>query len=412
MAGKGGPLEGLVVLDLTRFLSGPYCTLLLAGMGAEVIKLDDPRTGDPTAHASPYAVDGGAAFERNQATELGLAYLKRSRGKRSATLNLKHERGRELFGRLCEDADIVVENFRPGVAERLGVGYEDLSRINPRIVYCAISGFGANGPDRHLKAFDSMAQAAVGLMAITGAPDGPPAKIGSAFADMIAGTYAALGIVSAVNERHHSGKGQAIDISMADCLFAMMMDEPFDRYRELNLEARQGNRIMRLSPFNAYQTRDGWVVIGAQSPADWRNLCAEMGRSELAEHPDFGRNEWRIANNQAVDAIVAEWVSRHGTDDVIGRLSAADIPCSPVRTMEQALQWPQLLARGMVQPLQTPSAEDTGVVAANLPLRFSRSRHGHDHPAPAPGQHTAAVFAERLGLSADEVESLRAEGVL
>jgi crotonobetainyl-CoA:carnitine CoA-transferase CaiB-like acyl-CoA transferase len=296
-----GPLEGLVVLDLTRYLSGPHCTLLLAGLGARVIKLDEPAGGDPAALAPPFS---GPSFERASADDFGLAYLKRARGKRSATLNLKDPRGRALFLRLVEKADVVVENFRPGVAERLGIGYEALKARNPRIVYCALSGYGATGPDKDLKAYDLMAQAEAGLMSITGAPDGPPTKTGGALSDMIAGTYSALGILAALREREGSGLGQAVDVAMSDCLFSMMMDEPVDRLDALGLAARQGNRILRFSPFNAYAAKDGWITLGCVTREDWHALLGAMGREDLRAHPDWSRVEWRIRNNGEVDRLV------------------------------------------------------------------------------------------------------------
>jgi len=403
-----GTLEGLVVLDLTRYLSGPHCTLLLAGLGAEVIKIDEPAGGDPAALAPPFS---GPSFERASPADYGLAYLKRARGKQSATLNLKHARGRELFLRLAEKADVVVENFRPGVAERLGIGYPVLQQRNPRLVYCALSGYGATGPDRSLKSFDLMAQAEAGLMSITGEPGGPPMKTGGALADMIAGSYAALGIVAALNERERSGRGQAVDVSMVDCLFSMMMDEPLDSYEKLGLAARQGNRIMRVSPFNAYRAKDGWVTLGAATNADWLALLEVMGRADLREHPDFSRVEWRVPHNEEVDRIVGEWTARCTVREAIERLRAADVPCGAVRTAKEAIEWEQLKVRGMVQALKRPDGSDAGVAAAGMPLKFSRSAAHHDAPAPVPGADTAAVLQRLLGLSADEIARLKADGI-
>lgn len=407
-----GALEGLVVLDLTRYLSGPHCTLLLAGLGAEVIKIDDPGVGDPAAGAPPYAGARGASFERDSPEDYGIAYLKRARGKQSATLNLKDPRGRELFLALVDHADVVVENFRPGVAERLGIGYEALAERNRRIVYCALSGYGATGPDRNLKSYDLMAQAESGLMSITGAPDGPPMKTGGALSDMIAGSYAALGIVAALNERTRSGFGQAVDVSMADCLFSMLMDEPLDCYEALGLAARQGNRIMRFSPFNTYRASDGWVTIGVVTHGDWLSLLDAIGRAELREHPDFSRVEWRIVHNDEVDRMVGDWTRARTAQDAIATLRAADVPCGPVRTPWEAIAWPQLHARDMVQDLRRPDGSGTGVAAAGLPLKFSRSAAHHGRPAPVPGAHTAAVLQRLLGLGAQEVARLKSDGVV
>jgi len=407
-----GVLEDLVVLDLTRFLSGPYCTLLLAGLGAEVIKIDEPGEGDPTAGAPPFVGPGGVAFERRSDADFGIAYLKRARGKQSTTLNLKHAEGRALFLRLAERADVVVENFRPGVAERLGIDYATLNRVNPRLITCAITGYGSSGPDRDLKAYDLMVQAASGLMGISGAPDGPPMKTATALSDMIAGSSAALAILGAVHERHRSGLGQSIDVSMVDCLFSMLMDEPLDRYAKLGLAARQGNRIMRFSPFNAYPARDGWVTIGVVTPSDWQALVKTMGREDLAEHPDFRRVSWRIVHNDEVDEIVAAWAGGQTVEKIVAQLRAADVPCSPVRSPEEAIAWPHLRARGMVRPLLQPDGTPTEIAAADLPFRFSRSGAAHANPAPVPGAQTAEVLARFLGLSAEEIAALGRGGVI
>jgi crotonobetainyl-CoA:carnitine CoA-transferase CaiB-like acyl-CoA transferase len=407
-----GTLDGVVVLDLTRYLAGPHCTLLLAGLGAQVIKLDDPRGGDPAAHAPPYAGAGGASFERSSAEDYGIAYLKRARGKKSATLNLKHPRGRELFLQLAGHADVVVENFRPGVSERLGIGYATLRSRNPRLVFCALSGYGATGPDRNLKAFDLMAQAESGLMSISGEPHGPPMKTGGALSDMIAGTYAALGIVSALHARSRTGLGQSVDVSMVDCLFSLLMDEPLDAYDKLGLAMRQGNRIMRFSPFNAYCASDGWLTLGVATHEDWLALLKVIGREDLREHPDFSRVDERIPNNAQVDRIVGEWFARHTVGDALRRLREADVSCAAVRTPRQAIDWPQLQAREMVRALRKPDGQATSLAAAGMPLKFSDSAAHHDQPAPVPGAHTAEILERFLGLGAQEIAALRADGIV
>ncbi|HLS85089.1 MAG TPA: CaiB/BaiF CoA-transferase family protein [Burkholderiales bacterium] len=406
------PLAGVVVLDLTRFLSGPHSTLLLAGLGAEVIKIDDPAGGDPTAGAPPLAGPRGVALERVTPQDYGLAYLKRARCKKSATLNLKHPEGRGLFLDLASHADVVIENFRPGVAERLGIAYEALAARNPRIVYCALTGYGATGPDRDLKAYDLMAQAASGLMAITGSPEGPPTKAGTPLSDMIAGTYAALGVVAALHERNRSGRGQAIDVSMVDCLFSMIMDEPLDCYAALGLAPRQGNRIMRFSPFNTYRSADGWVAIGAATPQEWRGLALALGRQDLLEDPRFQSVGWRIAHNEEVDAIVGDWTRARSTAGIVETLKQHDVPCSPVRTPEEAIAWPHLRARGMVEPLRQPDGTASPATAAGLPIRFSRSPAALDAPAPVPGAHTREVLSRFLGLDEPALEDLQARGVI
>jgi len=236
-------------------------------------------------------------------------------------------------------------------------------------------------------------------------------KTGGAVSDMVAGSYAALGIVAAVHERNRSGLGQAVDVSMVDCLFSMMMDEPLDGYEKLGLAARQGNRIMRFPPFNAYPAKDGWLTLGCVTREDWHALLAAMGRDDLRTHPDWSRVEWRIMNNAEVDRLVDEWVARFSVRDAIARLRAADVPCGAVRTAKEAIAWEQLKARDMVQPLKRPDGSQAGVAAAGMPLKFSRSAAQHDAPAPVPGQDTADVLQRMLGLDAAEIARLRADGL-
>jgi crotonobetainyl-CoA:carnitine CoA-transferase CaiB-like acyl-CoA transferase len=407
-----GVLSGIRVLDLTRFLSGPHATLLLAGLGAEVVKIDDPATGDPTTGAPPLVGPGGVALERRSAQDYGIAYLKRARGKKSATLNLKHAEGRALFLELVGHADVVIENFRPGVAARLGIDFPVLHEKNKKLVYCALTGYGSTGPDRALKAYDLMAQAASGLMSITGEPGGAPMKAGTPLSDMIAGTYAALGVVSALHERSRTGLGQAVDVSMVDCLFSMLMDEPLDCYAGLGLSARQGNRIMRFSPFNTYAASDGWVAIGAATGEEWKNLLAAIGREDLREHPQWSQVGWRIANNAEVDMLVSGFTAGRTVAAIVDTLGRHDVPCSPVRTPQEAIAWPHLRARGMVQPLKQPDGQATEVAAAGLPLKFSRSCAAPDAPAPVPGAHTADLLGRLLALDAAKIADLKQRGVV
>lgn len=415
---NGGPmtakiLDGVVVLDLTRFFSGPQGTLFLAGLGAEVIKIDDPKTGDPTAFAPPFAGPQGVSFQRQTEEDMGIAYLKRARGKKSATLNLKSAEGREIFLRMVRHADVVVDNFSAGVAERLGVGYAALKEANPRIVYCSLTGYGATGPDRHLKAYDLMVQAAVGLMSITGQPGSAPTKAGSPVSDAISGVFAALGIVAALLHRDRTGEGQAIDVSMADCLFSLIFDEPLDCYPQLGLQPQQGNRIMRFSPFNAYRTRDGWVTLGAATHDDWLALLEVMGRSDLRDDPDMMSVAWRLANNAQVDEVVASWARTHSTEEVEARLAQAKLACSPVRDIHGVLRWDQMVQRQMAVPLWNPMSRSTMVASGSgFPIKFSAAPGGYDQPAPLPGAHSDEVLTRLAGLDAAQIEALRGARVV
>lgn len=402
-------LDGLVVLDLTRFFSGPQATLLLAGLGAEVIKIDDPATGDPTAFAPPYVGPNGVSFQRQTDQDMGLAYLKRQRAKKSATLNLKSPQGREIFLRMVARADVVVENFSAGVADRLGVGYAQLRAVNPRIVHCGITGYGATGPDRNMKAYDLMVQAAVGMMSITGTAESGPTKAGSPLSDAVSGTFAALGIVSALLHRERTGEGQSVDVSMADGLFSLIFDEPLDCYARLGLVAQQGNRIMRFSPFNAYRTADGWVAIGCATDAEWNSMVGAMG---LAPIEEFCSVSGRLSGNARVDQIVGDWTKTLTSALVQHALDHARVPCSPVRSIDELMEWRQLRERGMVQPLVNPlmtamPEHGPAVSAAGFPIKFSAAAAAYDAPAPVPGAHTAEILARLADVDSSEFAGLR-----
>jgi crotonobetainyl-CoA:carnitine CoA-transferase CaiB-like acyl-CoA transferase len=406
-------LDGVVVLDLTRFFSGPQSTLFLAGMGAEVIKIDDPRSGDPTAFAPPFDGPHGISFERRSGQDMGLAYLKRARGKKSVMLDLKSERGRGIFLEMVAKADVVVENFSVGVASRLGIDYAALRAVNPAIIYCALTGYGSTGSSKDSKAYDLMVQAAVGLMSMTGHPDEPPVKAASPLSDAISGVFAASGVVAALLHRERTGEGQAIDVSMADCLFSLIFDEPIDCYERLNLAPRQGNRVMRFSPFNVFQTSDGWVAIGAATHGDWLALLEAMGRTELKDDPNMMQIGWRIVNNAAVDGVVTQWTIRRTKDEVVETLALAGVPCSPVRSIDEVMRWSQLLEREMIVPLLNPMTGTAAAASApGFPIKFSRTPAGYDSPAPLPGAHSEEVLARFANLSAAEVRQLRSDGII
>jgi len=405
-------LEGVRVLDLTRFLSGPHATLLLAGLGAEVIRIDDPRHGDPTFSTPPFLGPEGVALRRKSAADIGIAYLKRCRSKKAITLDLKKPAGRDLFLRLVKQADVVVENFRPGVMQRLELDFANLQRANPRIVHCSISGYGATGPLSRKKGYDLMVQAASGLMSITGAPDGDPTKAGSPLSDGIAGTYAVAGILAALLQRVHTRCGQFIDVSMLDCLFSLLFDEPLDCYERLGLPLRQGNRIMRFSPFNRYPTRDGAIVIGAGTEEDWVQLLGVIGRQDLAADANYMDRGWRVANNDIVDVIVGAWTRRHTTTGALSELDAADIPCAPINGVADILKSPQLISRGMLQPLRSPLLQDdSAVLAPGFPIKFSGANTEY-RPAAMPRANNEEIFSGLLQLSLSEIEELEKAGVI
>lgn len=403
-------LDGYVVLDLTRFFSGPQSTLMLAGMGAEVIKIDDPKSGDPTAYAPPFAGPGGISFEQQGEQDMGLAYLKRARGKKSATLNLKSDEGREIFLRMAAHADVIVENFSAGVATRLGIGYEAVAAVNPRIIYCSLTGYGATGPDRDAKAYDLMVQAAVGLVSLTGHDGGAPVKAATPLSDAIAGAMAASGVVAALLHRERTGEGQCVDVSMADCLFSLMFDEPIDCYERLGVSPRQANRAMRFSPFNVYPATDGWVAIGAATAPDWAALVGIMGSEFPEGHMQVG---WRLANNPAVDQAISSWTSQWPRQHIVDTLGAANVPCSTVRSIDEVMQWSQLRERQMIVPLLNPkTGAAVAAEAPGFPLKFSRTPGSYDQPAPLPGAHSEEALGRLAGIGVEELAGLRERGVV
>lgn len=406
-------LENITILDLTRFFSGPQATLLLSGMGANVIKIDDPKTGDPSAFSPPYAGPNGVSFQKQTEADLGLAYLKRARGKKSINLDLKKPEGHTIFLKLVKHADVVIDNFSAGVASRLKVNYSNLCEVNPSIIYCSLTGYGSSGPDKNLKAYDLMVQAAVGLMSVTGEYDSPPMKTGSPISDAISGTYAAMGILGALLHKQRTGVGQEIDISMADCLFSMVFDEPFDCYEQLGIPQRQGNRIMRFSPFNVYKSRNGWLAIGAATNKDWAMLLNVIGKAELLNDPNMMNVGWRIQNNTIVDQIITNWVKQETSDSALEKLNEKNIPCAPVRTIQEAINWEQLQERKMISTLINPLS-NTAIKASGpgFPIKFSKTPAEYAVPSPIPGEHTEDILGSLANLSKEELLEFIKKGVI
>ncbi len=352
-------------------------------------------------------------MQRQSPEDLGIAYLKRARGKKAITLNLKSEEGRQIFFDLVKDADVVVENFRVGVTERLGIDYPSLKELNPRLIYCSITGYGSTGPDRHLKAFDLMIQAATGLMSITGEATGEACKAGSPLSDGIAGTFAVVGILGAIIQRERTNLGQFIDVSMADCLMSLMFDEPLDCYEALGLPLRQGNRIMRFSPFNTYPTTDGAVTIGAATQSDWCSLLEVMDRKDLLQSEQFMNVGWRLSNNDRVDEIVSAWTRERTTSEILGLLNSRDVSCSPIRDVGAIASWAHLKDRDLLRAVQHPGTPlANGPLAPSFPLKMSGMKTDYETPAAVHGQHNNEVYREMLGLTARDLEEFAARGVI
>ena len=412
MAGQGA-LHGVRVLDLTRFYSGPFSTLMLAGFGAEVIRIDRPAQCDPTMTGPPFLGKDGVSLDRRHESDLGIAYLKRCRGKKSITLNIRTPEGMELFHSLLRQSDIVVENWRPGVAEWLGVDYASNRQVNPKLVHCALTGYGSTGKDRRLKAYDLMIQAACGLMSITGSPNEAPSKAGSALADGIAGAFAVSGILAALIEQRVSGQGQFVDVSMADCLLSLVLDEPLDCYDRLGMTPRQGNHIMRFSPFNTYSTRDGMIAIGVATNDEWLALLRVMDRIDLAQDEKFSSTAWRVSNNALVDAIVTEWTLGRTMAEASAALTKGEVAASPIRGINEIMAWEHLGERDMLQALDHPTeVPDQRVIGAGFPIKMGRTHKGYAASAPTLGQNNQEFYGELLGLSEERIGDLKAREII
>ena len=400
-------LDGIRVLDLSQYLAGPHCTLLLSGMGAEVVRVDNPKTGDSLSGAPVFYGAQGPTIQKRDESDIGIAFLKRTRGKKSITLDLKSPEGHAILLRLAAKADVVVENFSVGVTERLKIDWPRLREVNPKLVYCSITGYGATGPDAKRRAYDLTTQAMSGLMSVTGQPGNPPTKAGTPLGDTISAGFAFSGILGALFHRERPGEGQHVDVSMTDVVFSLIFDEALDIYRDLGMPFQQGNRIMRFSPFNAYRTADGWLVIGVGHDAMWRSLCALIGRDELGSAPDWGRMDWRVEHNDRVDEVVTTWTQTRTTADAVALLEAKGIVASPVQDIDDLLSWPHLQARGMIDTVSHPTLGALpGLRAAGFPLKFSAAESGYGAAAAPLGAHNRAVLQEWLGMDAAEIDDL------
>jgi crotonobetainyl-CoA:carnitine CoA-transferase CaiB-like acyl-CoA transferase len=405
-------LEGIRVIDLTAYLAGPFLSMHLAALGAEVIKVERPGAGDPTRISSPFAGPRGVGFEGRRPEDISLIHLKRNRGKKSITLNLKSRRGVDIFRRLVAKGDVVVENFAPGTMESFGLDYEVLKEINPRIIFCSISGYGQSGPYRERPAFDLTIQATSGMMAVTGFPDGPPLRCGPWVGDQVPALYGLVGILAALASRERSGEGERIDISMQDCCFSLVMDESLDILVSREVPTRQGNRNPRVTPWSVFPTRDGNIAICVFANENWKVFLEAIQREDCLKDPRFANPEERVDHMDEVEALVTEWSRNRSTEEALGVLRKRKVPCDPVLEVKEVLEDPQLKARGMIQELEHPLNPRTGAKTAGFPIRFSVRPAEDIAPAPLLGHHNEEIYRGLLGLSREEMEELRKEKII
>lgn len=407
------PLDDLTVIDFTNALAGPFATLLLGGLGATVIKVENPDGGDPARSQPPYLGPDGTRMVREQDDHVSLSFIVRCRNKRGVTLNLKHPEAGALAERLLAHADIVVENYSPGTADRLGIGYDTARRLNPAVVYCSISGFGADGgPDRS-RAYDTIAQALSGIMLTSGDVDAPPARLGIPMGDLVAPLFGVIGILAAVHHARRTGQGQHVDVSMVGALSAIVAQEPFDALERHGIPSRTGNAFPRLGAFGVFPARDGHVAICAPTDRMAHALFEVIDRPELVDDPRFRGRDGRVVNYRALHDAIGEWTGRHPTGRVVQAMQAAGVPVAEVRGPAAAARDPETVRRGETVPLAHPRhgiVDD--VMGFGMPLRFSTLAADLDQPAPELGEHNEGTYGSLLGIAPDELRRLRGRGVL
>jgi CoA:oxalate CoA-transferase len=407
------PLAGITILDLTTALAGPYATLILAGLGARVIKIENPRNPDSARTNSPYLGKDGLKAVREHGDDYSLAMLERGRNKEAITLNMKHPEGRAMFFELVKQADAVVENFSAGVADRLGIGYRACAEINPRIVYTAISGFGADVHPRQNKAMDNIVQAMSGMMLASGNAGEPPVRVGIPFGDLTAPLFAVIGTQAALMQARQTGQGQFVDVSLLGALSALVAAEPFEIMARLGHETRSGNFMARLAPFGVFPTSDGYISICAPKDDFAAGLFRAMGRDDLLQDPRYATRDARVRNYLALHDLVSGFTRTLTTHEAAERLTDFDVPNGPVREPAEALRDPNLLARGETTHLQHPVyGEVEDIIVGGLPIRMSGSFTGFDRPAVPLGASNGDVYGAMLGLDAERVAALARDGVI
>ncbi len=392
-------LDGIVVLDLSQVYNGPYCTTLLAQLGAEIIKIE-PFGGEPVR----WRVVG----EQQTA-----AFDLLNGGKKSLRLDLKNPRGKELFLRLVARADVVVENFTPGALDRLGLSYEVLARANERIILASGRGYGASSPRARQRAMDLTIQAVTGVMATTGQPDQPPTKAGPAVADFFGGTHLMGAIAAALYQRTVTGRGQHVEVAMQDAVIPSLTSSIAGHLDSGGtLPERTGNRHggLAVCPYNVYPAADGWVAILCMADRQWQALCRLMERPDLADDPGLASPPARVSRMDEVDDVVAKWTADLARDDLVARLQEAEVPCAPVLSLSDVMSGPLVADDGMIRPVGDPDGRRTYVLGS--PLRLGASAPVPPTPAPALGADTEELLGRKLGLSADDVRKLRDEKVV
>jgi len=391
------PLSGIRVIDLTRILAGPFCTAMLADMGAEVIKIEPPGAGDPLR--SQGAMRDGLSWY----------FANFNRNKRSVALNLRSEEGKAVLARLIAGSDVLVENYRPGVLAAMGFGEDRLKALKPDLVYCNISGFGTTGPYRDRPSFDFIAQAMSGFMAVTGAADGPPLRAGPPIADLVAGIYGALGVCAALVRRGRTGEGDTVGASLSNGLISLLAFLAANYFATGEVPARSGNDHAIVAPYGMFRTRDGEVALAPSQEQSYQRLVDAIGAPELRADPRFATNDLRVANRAAINAAVEAKLAAGTTEEWIERLNAAGVPCGRVMGLSEVFSDPQVLDQQMV--LRQEHSGHGTVSMLGFPVKFAAAPCALRRPAPELGADTDTVLRE-FGYSDNDIARLRASGLV
>lgn len=404
MAGRG-PLAGVRVLDVTQMIAGPFCSMMLADAGADVIKVERPGVGDLTRQFGPFIERDGK--------RVSAYFMRFARDKRSLTLNLAHPKGQELFRQLVQRVDVLIENFQPGTMERFGLAWPVLRELNPRLIYASISGFGHTdiyqSPYANRIALDLVAQAHSGLMDLNGEPDGPPLVIPGAIGDIVPAMLTAYGIMLALFQRATTGAGQHVDVSMCDALTAIA-ERAVMVYAATGENMRRGERTLN-APYGVFPAKGGYIAIGALTQDQWRRLCMAMGRPDLVEHPQLATPAQRADHDRTIlRPIIEEWLTDKTSHEAADVLVAHDVPAAPVQRASDLFRDPHVAARRML--LDVPDGLGGYLKLVGRPVKLSASPETEPGPVPQLGEHTAAILGELLGLDAAAVEALRNEGVV
>jgi len=393
------PLEGILVIDLTRILAGPYCTMMLGDMGARVIKVEMPKEGDDARHWGPPFIKGESAY-----------FLSINRNKESLTLNFKKEKGKKILKNLVRKADVLVENFRPGTLEKFGLGYLSLKKENPKLIYCSISGFGQTGPSKDRPGYDLVIQGEGGIMSLTGSPFGPPFKVGVSMADIIAGMLAVQGILLALIVREKRGRGQYVDISLLDGQIALLAYQAGIYFATGKSPKRMGNLHPTIVPYETFKTKDGYINICVGNEPLWKKFSLILGKKELSSDPNFSTNALRLENQYQLRVILNKILKQKTTLEWHKILSKAGVPCGFIKSVEEVLNDPQVLAREMVTEIPHPKLGKLKLTG--LPIKLSLTPGKIKKPPPLLGEHTEEVLSTFLGYGRREIALLQEEGVI